>query len=90
MAIGGAGRLEHADGAEAALRQHGEAADRDERDEQHPEHERRERDGLGVERVRWATEAGVCTCRPIELERTPGASNSATTRVGAFTLPRRD
>ncbi len=52
MAVCGAGRLEHADGAEAALRQHGEAADRDERDEEHPEHEGRERDGLGVERVR--------------------------------------
>ena len=52
VAVGRAGRLEHPDRAEAPLREHGEAADRDERDEQHAEHERGERDRLGVERVR--------------------------------------
>ena len=36
----------------ATLRQHGEAADRDKGDEQHPEHKGRERDRLGVERIR--------------------------------------
>ena len=37
VAVGRAGRLEHPDGAHAALREHREAADRDERDEQHAE-----------------------------------------------------
>ena len=52
VAVGRAGRLEHADRAQPALREHREAADRDERDEQHAEDERGERDRLGVERVR--------------------------------------
>ena len=52
VAVRRAGRLEHPDRAEAALREDGEAADRDEGDEQHAEHERGERDRLGVERVR--------------------------------------
>ena len=52
VAVGRAGRLEHADRAEPALREHREAADRDERDEQHPEDECGKRDRLGVERVR--------------------------------------
>ena len=52
MAICGAVRLEHSDGANPALRQHGEATDRNERDEQHPEHQCGQRDRLGVERIR--------------------------------------
>ena len=35
-----------------------------------------------------ATEAGVCTCKPlIELSETPGASNSAVIPVGILHLP---
>ena len=52
VAVGRAGRLEHPDRAQAPLREHREAADRDERDEQHAEDQCGERDRLGVERVR--------------------------------------
>ena len=58
VAVGGADRLEHADRAEATLRQHGETADRDKSDEQHPKHEGRERDSRGVERIRLRDRGG--------------------------------
>ena len=88
VAIGGPDRLEHADRAEPALRQHGEAADRDERDEEHPEHEGRKRDRFGVERVRLGDRGRRLDRVPIfKSEGTPGASNSATTCVGELTCP---
>ncbi len=52
VAVGRACGLEHADRAQPALREDGEAADGDEGDEQHAEHERGKRDRLRVERVR--------------------------------------
>ena len=51
VVIGGAKRSEHADGAEPALRQHGEAPYRNQRDEQHPQRGKGQHDGLGVQPV---------------------------------------
>ena len=49
--VGGAQGAEHAEGAQAALRQHREAAHRDQGDEQHADRGKPQHDGLGVERV---------------------------------------
>ena len=89
VAVGGAGRLEHPDRAHAALREHREAADRDERDEQHAEDQCGERDRLGVERIRLRDRGrGLhLYALPIELSETPGASNNAVTPVGFVTCP---
>ena len=49
--VGGAQGAEHAERAQPALRQHREAAHRDQGDEQHAHRDQAEHDGLGVERV---------------------------------------
>ena len=49
--VGGARRGEHAEGPQPALRQHGEAADRDQGDEQHPDDQAGDGDRLGVDHV---------------------------------------
>ena len=72
VAVRRAGRLEHADRAHAALREHGEAADRDERDEQHAEDQCDERDRLGVERIRLGHR-----CRGLDLDALERAQRSA-------------
>ena len=43
--------FEHPDGAQAALRQHGESADRHQCDQQHADGRQRQHDGVGIDRV---------------------------------------
>jgi hypothetical protein len=53
-------RFEHPEGAQPALRQHGEAADRHQRDQQHADGRQRQHDGRRVDPL-LVSEPGVVT-----------------------------
>ena len=64
VAVGGPEGLEHANGAEPALGQHGEAGDGDQADQQHAQRGQGQHDGLGVERVARGLGARRIDVRP--------------------------
>ena len=66
MAVGGAGRLEHADRAESALRQHGEAPTETSAMSSMPSTSAASEIVSGLRGFDWATVAGVCTLLPME------------------------